>query len=173
MSRGGQPEKVVVLGRIAGIYGVRGWVRVHSYTEPRERIVEYRPWLLLAAGTQHQVEVREGRRHGKTVIARLAGCDDPAAAAPLVGADVAVLRGRLPQPVGGDVYWTDLEGLRVQTRDGVALGRVDHLLETGANDVLVVRDGRRERLIPWIRETVVTRVDVEAGELTVDWDPEF
>jgi len=83
-----------------------------------------------------------------------------------------VPRSELPDPGPDSFYWTDLEGLTVRTVAGVELGVVDHLLETGANDVLVLK-GERERLIPYVRGAVVTDVDLEQGVITVDWDPEF
>lgn len=168
-------QDLVVLGRISGLYGVRGWVRVFSHTEPRERIVRYSPWLVRSngpAGKQwRSMEVIAGKRHGKGVVARLESIEDRDAAAALMEAEIAVHRDQLPELEPGDYYWTDLEGLAVVTTEGVALGRVDHLIETGSNDVLVVQ-GERERLIPYTDDAVV-EVDLEAETIQVDWDPEF
>jgi len=166
------PSELVTLGRISGLYGVRGWVRVFSHTDPREGIVRYSPWYLRLGGEWRPVRVAEGRRHGKGVVARLEGCDDRDQAARLMGAEIAVRREQLPPLPPGEYYWTDLEGLRVVTREGVELGTVARLMETGANDVLVVR-GERERLIPYLPERVVLEVDLEGGLIRVDWDPDF
>lgn len=114
----------------------------------------------------------EGRRYGKGILARLAVCNDRDRARDLIGSDIAVRRSELPDPGRDRFYWADLEGLTVRNRDGVELGVVDHLLETGANDVLVVK-GERERLIPYVRGAVVVSVDLEQGVILVDWDPEF
>jgi 16S rRNA processing protein RimM len=103
----------------------------------------------------------------------LQGCDDRDAAAALMDTTVAIKREQLPQAQAGEYYWTDLQGLRVINLEGVELGTVSHLLETGANDVLVVKKGREERLIPFVQGQFVTRIDLEAGEMSVDWDPEF
>lgn len=162
--------KRVVLGRIAGVYGVRGWVRVFSETNPRETVLDYSPWLL--GPDSRPYAVIEGRRHGKGVVARLAGCDDRDQAAALVDQEVAVDRGRLPRPSPDEVYWTDLEGLQVWTRAGVYLGVVDHLFSTGVNDVLVV-SGERERLLPFAWGDVIRSVDLDLGRIEVDWDPDF
>ena len=162
--------KRVVLGRIVGVYGVRGWVRVFSETEPREGILEYSPWLI--GEGQKPRTVIEGRRHGKGVVARLAGCDDRDQAAALVDEEIAVDRGQLPAPLPDELYWTDLEGLEVWSRDGVRLGVVDHLFSTGVNDVLVVT-GERERLLPFAWGDVVKAVDLDRGRIEVDWDPDF
>jgi 16S rRNA processing protein RimM len=169
----GGGQRFVTLGRVSGAYGVRGWLKIHSETEPRENIVRYSPWYLGRAGQRREWTVAEGRVHGKGVVARLDGCDDRDRAESLVGAEIAVLREQLPEPTGpGEFYWADLVGLRVETIDGVDLGRVERLFETGANDVIVVQ-GDRERLIPYLWERVVRDVDLDAGSMRVDWDPEF
>lgn len=160
--------RLIVLGRISGLYGVRGWVRIFSETEPRENILRYSPWLV--GGEPY--EVAEGKRHGKGLVARLRGFDDRDRAATLMGKEIAVRRDQLPPPKAEEFYWADLEGLAVATTDGTDLGRVSHLFETGANDVLVVA-GDRERLIPFVWDDVVKDVDFEGGLIRVDWDPEF
>jgi 16S rRNA processing protein RimM len=160
----------VVLGRVSGLYGVRGWLKVFSETEPLEGILGYTPWLIGTGGEPRQV--LEGRRHGKGVVVRLEGCTDRDQAAPLVGAEIAVSRDDLPPASADELYWADLEGLAVVTTQGVALGTVDHLFSTGVNDVLVVA-GDRERLIPFARGDVIRDVDLEAGCIEVDWDPDF
>ena len=166
-------DDYLVVGRIAGLYGVRGWVKVYSHTQPRDNILGYSPWYLReASGQWRKVLPLNGRIQGKGLVAQLEGCDERDAAARLIGQDIAIRREQLPTPQEGEYYWTDLIGLEVETVDGVALGVVDHLLETGANDVLVVK-GERERLIPYIWRDVVTEVDLEAGRLRVDWDPDF
>lgn len=162
--------KRVVLGRIAGLYGVRGWVKIVSETDPRESILRYAPWLV---GPEWAVRrVLEGRLHGKGIVARLDGCEDRDQAALLVGRDIAVTRDQLPPARADEFYWIDLEGLAVVTDQGVDLGRVDHLFSTGVNDVLVVK-GERERLLPFAWGDVVKDVDFARGCIQVDWDPEF
>ena len=160
----------VVLGKIVGVYGIKGWVKVFSETAPREGILGYSPWIVGVEGGFHRVA--EGRRQGKGIIARLAGCDDRDHAAAFVGKEISVPRDRLPPPSADEFYWIDLEGLRVSTTNDVDLGRVDHLFSTGANDVLVVK-GDRERLLPFVWGDVVKDVDFPAGRIQVDWDPDF
>lgn len=159
----------VILGRIVGLFGVRGWVKIHSYTEPREAVLDYRDWLLSRDGDWQPVGLAEGRRHGKGVIARLQGIEDRDAAAELLGSDIGVDRDALPDPEEGSYYWADLEGLTVVHKDGTELGKVAYLLATGANDVLVV-DGPAERLIPFVQGTVILGVDLAAGVIHVDWE---
>jgi 16S rRNA processing protein RimM len=163
---------LAVVGRISGLYGVRGWLRVFSYTEPRDSIVGYNPWLIHTDGQWRPVEVEDGRAQGKGVVVKLVGCDDRDAAARLLGVDIAVRREQFGELAPGEYFWADLEGLRVVTCAGVDLGVVDHLLETGANDVVVVR-GERERLIPFIQGEVIRNIDLQRGLMEVDWDPDF
>jgi 16S rRNA processing protein RimM len=162
----------VVIGRVAGVFGVRGWVRIRSFTDPPASILDYRAWEFCLDGRWHPWQVAEGRPHGKGLVARLERCQSPEEARTLVGADIAVRRGQLPELEPGEYYWADLIGLKVVTTDGMPLGRVERLLETGSNDVLVVQ-GDRERLIPYLPGQVVVEVTLERGEIRVDWDPDF
>ena len=167
-------DRRVLVGRIVGLYGVQGWLKIESWTEPRLRIFDYRPWLLgTAPGTETQIDGANGRSQGKGIVAHLPGIDDRDLAAALVGQDIYVAREQLPATVAGEYYWTDMEGLEVLTTDGVVLGQVSHLFATGANDVVVVRDSERERLIPFIQGSVVQSVDLSAQRMVVDWDPDF
>lgn len=165
-------EKLVEIGRISGLFGVRGWVKVYSYTDPRENILRYLPWLLQSGSGGQTVQVVDGRVHGKGIIAHLEGIDDRDAATALIGKEIKVYRSQLPDAREGEYYWTDLVGLEVITLDGLEVGKVDYLVNTGANDVLVVK-GRQETLIPYISDQVVKKVDLEQGIITVDWDMEF
>lgn len=158
-----------MLGRISGLFGVNGWVKVFSYTQPREAILDYDQWYLQQDGAWQAAAVAEGKRHGKSVIARLAGLDDRDQAAKVVGLEIAIERDELPGAEDGTYYWADLEGMLVVHRDGRELGRVAYLLETGANDVLVT-EGERERLIPFIAEEVILDVDFDKGVISVDWE---
>ncbi len=166
------PNRLVTLGRISGVYGVRGWVKVHSYTEPRDNVVGFAQWTIRLRGGERTVEVEDGRGHGANVVAKLRGVDDPEAARELIGADIAVERSKLPACEPGEYYWTDLEGLEVITPAGVRLGTVDHLVATGGNDVLVLA-GQPQRLIPFVHGAVIRSVDLAAGVIVADWSPEF
>lgn len=162
-------DKAVVLGRISGLFGVKGWVKIHSFTEPRQAILDYDDWLVGTEGDWKPAKLAEGKPHGKTVIARLAGIDDRDAAAEYVNDFVAVPRSCLPETADDEYYWSDLEGLRVVDRDGKLLGKVAYLMETGANDVLVIR-GNQEILIPYIKGEVVEEVDLANGVIRVNWE---
>jgi 16S rRNA processing protein RimM len=166
-------DKLVLLGRIVGLFGVDGWVKVESYTEPRARILKYRPGLLRNAGGETEAAQVRGRVHGKGLVAALPGVGDRDAAMQWVGAEIWVRRSALPRPRKGEYYWVDLEGLDVVTTEGIALGKVSHLFSTGANDVLVVRDGERERMIPFVPGQYVREVKFDSGRVVVDWDADF
>ena len=158
----------VLLGRIVGVFGVGGWVKVYSYTEPLEAVLNYERWLLDRDGSWQPAKLAEGRRQGKSIIARIDGCDDRDTASGLIGCDIAIARGDLPDPGEGRYYWSDLEGMTVVNIDGAELGKVAYVMATGANDVLVTA-GARERLIPFVTGKVVVDVDLAAGVITVDW----
>ncbi|SEQ36850.1 16S rRNA processing protein RimM [Ectothiorhodospira magna] len=162
----------ITLGRIAGVYGVKGWVRIFSGTEPREGIMDYDPLYLQVNGEWQVFKVEAGRVHGKGLVAKLAGIDDRDAAAALIDAAIGVRAEQLAPLPPGEYYWADLVGLEVINLAAVSLGKVESLMETGANDVLVVR-GDRERLIPYIRGQVIHQIDLAAGIIHVDWDPDF
>lgn len=167
------PEKLVLLGKVVGVHGIRGELKLESYTDPRTQIFRYQPWRLRSASGETTIAGSRGRAQGKGIVATLPGVDDRDAAAALIGSEIWVARSALPKSTPGEYYWTDLEGLEVVTLEGRALGVVSHLIATGANDVLVVKDAERERLIPFILGQFVTGVDLECGRISVDWDPEF
>jgi len=161
---------MLVLGRIAAPYGLRGWVKIFSETEPRDNILSYQPWYL--GESRRPCRFVEGRRHGKGVVAKLEGCEDRDQATALVGQEIAIRRDQLPPAGAEEFYWADLEGLRVETLDGIWLGRVEYLFATATNDVMVV-EGDRKRLLPFLWDQVVRDVDLELGQIRVDWDSDF
>jgi 16S rRNA processing protein RimM len=164
-----QGQRLVILGRISGVHGVRGWVKVVSHTEPRANILGYERWLVRRPEGWETFTVTGGHGGGGKVIAQLEGVTTREQAAALIGADVAVLREALPATAAGEYYWTDLEGMTVCDLAGRVLGRVERLFSTGANDVMVVR-GEREHLVPFVHGAVVREVDVAGREIRVDWD---
>lgn len=159
------------MGRVAGAFGVLGWIKVQPHTESSAALTRYRKWWLGREQRFTEYAVVEAKPHGTTVLAKLAGVEDREQAASLRGMDVAVPRAALPRTRRDEYYWTDLIGLSVVNAEGVEFGAVKSVLATGANDVLVV-DGERERLIPFIRQVVVA-VDLEAGRIRVDWGADY
>lgn len=170
-------DELVVLGKISSVHGVRGEVKVYSFTDPIDNLLDYRSWMLRQGDELRQVELVRGRLQGRFLVAKLKGLDDRNEARALTGFEVCVPITQLPRLDEGEYYWHQLEGLRVIDQSGRLLGRIDHLLETGANDVLVVRPcvgslDDRERLLPYTEQCVL-RVDLSAGEMRVDWDVDF
>jgi 16S rRNA processing protein RimM len=160
----------VVLGRILGAFGVKGWVRLRSYTEPPEAILDYQDLRLVDAGGVHRgLSIVEGRRQGHELVARLDGVEDRDAAQALGQAQVVIDRALLPRTGPGQYYWHDLIGLDVVNLLGESLGRIDHFVETPANPVMVVR-GEREHLLPLVPKHLKS-VDLMARRVVVDWDP--
>ncbi len=173
-------DPVVLVGRVAGPYGIKGWMKVRSSTQPLENILDYAPWQLRnskSGAIVRQIAVAEGKPHGKGLVVRFANVDDRDQASALQGLDIAVPRSRLPQIDDGGYYWADLEGLRVEAADGRQLGVIDHMLAAGAADVMAVRRSQNgsDRLVfvPFIRGEVILEVDLDAGVIQVDWDNDF
>lgn len=169
-------DRQVMVGRVAGLFGVQGWVKIYSFTRPIENIFRYSPWHLRKENQSETnakcYEVANSRRQGKGLIAQFTGVDARDKAAALVGAEIFVERRQFAGTEPGEHYWTDLVGLSAETVNGEVLGLVDSLLETGANDVLVIR-GKRRHLVPFITGQVVKNVDMDAGKIVVEWDPDF
>jgi len=160
------------VGKISGVFGVKGWVKVFSFTDSKENILNYSPWLLSKDGETKSVKVIDGNLQGKAVVAQLEFINDRDLAASLMGWDILIMPDQLPKAAKDEYYWSDLVGLRVETNQGVQLGVVESLLETGANDVVVVK-GERERAIPFLQGQTIINIDLDLGIMVVDWDPDF
>lgn len=176
------PSELTVIGKITSVYGVNGWVKVHAYTDPIDNFFAYGHCLIDRAGSWTPITFVEGKRHGKGLIARIEGVDDRDVAAAFTRCEIAVPVSSLPELGHDDYYWHQLIGLKVIVTsaegESILLGRVSQMLETGANDVLVVSRcqgsiDKRERLIPYLLGQAVKQVDLDSGVIRVDWDPEF
>ena len=170
-------EDLIVLGKITSVHGVRGEVKIYSFTDPIDNLLGYPAWTLKRDGEVKQVELVSGRLQGKILVAKLKGLDDREVARTFAGFDICVPRALLPDLDDGEYYWHQLEGLKVIDLQGQQLVRLDHLLETGSNDVMVVKPcpgslDDRERLLPYT-EQCVQRIDLASGEMQVIWDAEF
>lgn len=167
-----QEQELICVGKVSGVFGIKGWIKVFSYTETRENILSYSPWILKKDEQTRTVELVDGNLQGKAVVAQLNGIDDRNGAEKLIGWEIFITPAQLPKPAAGEYYWRDLIGLTVETTEGVSLGVVDGLMETGANDVLIVQ-GERERIIPFLQGQTVLSIDLEARTMIVDWDADF
>ena len=166
------PERRILIARVVGAFGVRGEVKLQSFTEPLSAVLKYQPWQLVHNGSEREVSGVRGRETAKGLTAQFPGLDDRDTAEALKGAELWVPRSRLPAPKPGEYYWVDLEGMRVVNLAGIDFGTVSHVFNTGANDILSVA-GERERLIPFIDGQFIHGVDFDAGVITVDWDADF
>jgi 16S rRNA processing protein RimM len=161
----------VVMGRIAAPFGVKGWVKVQPFSADPTALMDYGSWRVGHGEARTPYVVEAVQDHGNVLVAKLAGIDDRDAAYALRGQEISVARSDLPAPEKDEFYWSDLIGLRVKNREGIELGRVDSLMETGAHDVLVVK-GKKEHLIPFVAAFVGT-VDLEKGTIEVDWGEDY
>ncbi|CAB1275163.1 ribosome maturation factor RimM [Candidatus Nitrosacidococcus tergens] len=161
-----------LVGKILGLYGVRGWVKVYSYTDPPSNILSYNPWYLKKNNDWQTFTLVDGHIHGKKVAACLEGITDRDFAAQWINCSIEVKHDQLAPLEYGKYYWTDLIGLEVVTLTGYILGQVVQLLETGANDVLIVK-GERERYIPFLLESTIKQVDLTKKVIIVEWDLDF
>lgn len=169
--RDGQLGRMLVMGRIAGAHAVRGWVKIKTFTRDPDGLLSYPSWWVGRDGAWREVMVEEAAVHGGGLIAKIAGCEDRDAAVALKGLEVSIPREQLPEGQADEYYWADLQGLQVRNLEGATLGVVTGLMETGANQVLVV-EAERERLIPFVA-AVVKSVDLAQGSMVVDWGVDF
>ena len=169
MAGEGKSSKPIILGKIAGVYGVKGWVKVISYSRPMENIFQYPEWQLVTDEGNKTVAIEDGKQHGKGLIAKFAGLDDRDEAKQLFGMQIAVARDELPALPDGEYYWHDLIGLRVSNQNDEDLGEITEIHETGANDVLEIK-GQQRYLIPLIYDVFVIEVKLDAGQMIVDWE---
>jgi len=174
-----EAEQQIIVGRIGAVYGVKGWLKIISFTDDAESIFSYQPWQLLDKQSTQTLNVTDWRRHNKGLIAKFDGVDNRDAAQLLTNLEIAVTADTLPELPEDEYYWRDLIGAQVVNLSGYHLGQVIDLMETGSNDVLVVKAnasdafGKKERLIPFIDEQVIKQIDLQARQIEVDWDPGF
>lgn len=174
------PTNLLAAGKITTVHGVKGWVKIHSFTAPEENIFEYQPWWMHFPDGWRKLDVDQFRTVDKGFIAHIVGVDDREQARLYCQREIQVSADAFPDPEEGAVYWHQLLGMKVLSRFGgqeLLLGTVSGLLETGANDVLVVQPcpgaiDNRERLIPYVEQFVVD-VQLDTSTVIVDWDPEF
>lgn len=172
-------ENRIIVGKFGSCYGIRGWLRVFSFTENSESIFSYQPWYIYQDGKWQVVELESFKPHNQDIVVKIAGVDDRDAANALTNCEIAVDSQLLPQLTEGNFYWKDLIGCRVITTQGYDLGIVTTLMETGSNDVLVVKANLndafsvKERLVPFVEQHVIKQIDLDTKEIKVEWDPAF
>lgn len=165
-------QELINAGKISGAFGIKGWLKVFSYTEPKDNILRYKHWLLKKNSQEQPVTVANGQPQGKGVIVQLDGVSSRNEALVLMGWDIFIDRAQFPPPDKGEFYWADLIGLSVENLTGAPLGVVENLMETGANDILLIK-GDRERAIPFLQGQTVKSIDLAERKMVVDWDADF
>ena len=165
----------IQLGAIQGVFGIKGWLKIFSYCRPKEQILNYQQWELRVSNDASHYDLQEGKVHGNGIVAKLENIDDRSQAEELIGSEIWLAKENLPVLLNDEVYWYQLEGLDVINLEGELLGYVNKMLETGANDVMVVRNrtDKQEILIPYIYEQVIRNVDLEKKLITVDWQKDY
>jgi 16S rRNA processing protein RimM len=166
------PE-IVILGRIGAPFGVKGWAHAYAFNSLDNNLLNYKVWQLQINGNWKAFPVLEAKLHGKGCVAHLTGCDTRDSAERLTNIEIGIPREDLPALPANEYYWADLIGMEVITEEGILLGQVDSLFETGANDVMVVKNGAREHLLPYVPEEYILNVDLQNRQIRVHWDPEF
>jgi 16S rRNA processing protein RimM len=173
-----EQEKIVV-GKLGASYGIRGWLKIFSYTEEAENIFDYKPWFIKVRGQWQEFKVEDWKRHNQGWVGKLEGLDQREDAQALTNAEIGINPDVLPALSDEEFYWRELFGMDVVTTKGYNLGKVTDILETGSNDVLVIKAnlkdafGKKERLVPFLDGQVIKMIDRSAQRIEVDWDPGF
>ena len=165
-------QDLIHVGKISGVLGLKGWLKIFSYTEPKNKILSYKYWQLKNGSQSKTLNIVSGQLHGKGVVVQLEGIADRDQAQSLKGRDVYISHEQLPSLGRDEYYWVDLIGIEVLNLEGIHLGKVESLLETGANDVVIIK-GDKERAIPFLQGQTVKSIDLSAGKMIVDWDADF
>jgi len=168
-------EGFIPVGKIAGVFGVKGWMKVFSFTQPRKNILSYSPLYLLTKGQWVEAKVASGRVQGKGIVIALENVTEPDQVLPLIGTELAIKQHQLKPTEQDEFYWSDLTGLNVINLHDESLGQVDSLVETGAHDVLLVKDkvNKTQRLIPFVMGEIVDEVNLDSGFIRVDWELDY
>jgi len=163
-------DNKVFLGKITGVYGIKGWLKIQSFTSPPENILNYPSWIIDNQGIEDLYSVQQGRKHNNKIIVKFEKIDDRTTAEFLINSKIQILRSDLPKLSDENYYWSDLEGLSVLNSEDKAIGTIESLIETGANDVMVINTSKNERiLIPFVMHEIIKEVNIELNYVKVDW----
>ena len=172
-------QEPVVLGKLGSSHGIKGWLKITTYTDSVEGIFDYSPWLIKEQGEWREVKVLQWRFQGKAVVASLEGVETRDQAQMLTNCEIAVTQQQMETLPEDEFYWRDLIGCEVVNTKGYNMGKVQEIVETGSNDVLLVKAnakdgfGKAERMIPFVTEQFIIEVNLTEKQITVDWDPDF
>lgn len=160
-----------MIGKINGLFGVQGWVKIFSHAHPRKNILSYQPWHIEVDGVWTTLEIIKGRVQGKTIVAQLDGVNDREIARSYIGTELYIEKSQLPKLPEGEYYWDELTGIKVINTEGVVLGKITSMVDTGANSVMVV-NGDKEHWVPYIEPFLIS-IDMDKRQILVDWDENF
>ena len=164
-------NKRLLIGQINGLFGVQGWVKLFSYAYPRKNILSYQPWHIKVDGVWTTLDIVKGREQGKTIVAQLKDVDDREDSRRYIGVELYIEKSQLPQLAQGEYYWDELTGLEVINNQGIVLGTISYMIDTGANNVMVV-NGKKEHWVPYIEPFLIS-IDMDKRQILVDWDEDF
>ena len=165
-----EDDKKIYLGKITGVHGIKGWLKIQSFSSPPENILNYPLWIISNRGQEGFYSVEQGRKHSNKIIVKLEEIDDRTKAESLINSKIKIRRSELPKLSNESHYWSDLEGLSVLNSEEKLIGIVDSLIETGANDVMVVNTTKDKRiLIPFVMHEIIKEVSIELNYVKVDW----
>ena len=165
-------DEPIIVGQLGAAHGVKGWIKLHSFTEPKHHLFRYQPWLVQQADGWQSLSPEASEQHSQSFVVKFPDCTNREQAESYRHCHIAILPHQLPELPAGEYYWHDLTGLKVINHQGKVFGTVSHLIATGSNDVLVV-NGDRQRMIPYIKDDYITAIDLQAGEIHVQWDADF
>ena len=165
-------DKYIIIGKLGKIHGLNGWLNLYPETKPADKILDYKPLYCMLLSEWQKMNVDDIKSYGNHFLLHIQGIDNPEDAKKYVGKEIAILRDQLAKLRQGEYYWTDLEGVTVINQNNIELGTIDHLMETGSNDVMVVV-GKKRYLIPYIRKQVIIDIDLDTKIMHVNWDEEF
>ena len=168
-----EDDKKIYLGRITGVHGIKGWLKIQSFSSPPENILNYPIWIINHQGEEDFYSIERGRKHHNKIIVKLEKIDDRTTAESLINSKILILRSDLPKLSNENYYWSDLVGLSVLSSEEEVIGKIESLIATGANDVMVINTSKDERvLVPFVMHEIIKEVNVELNYIKIDWSIE-
>ena len=165
-----EDDKKIYLGKITGAHGIKGWLKIQSFSSPPENILNYPQWIINNQGEEDFYSIEQGRKHHNKIVVKLEKIDDRNTAESLINSKIQILRSDLPKLSNENYYWSDLEGLSVLNSEEKVIGKIESLIETGANDVMVIITSKDERvLIPFVMHEIIKEVNVDLNYIKIDW----
>lgn len=162
----------VIVGRLGRAHGIKGLITVHSFTEPRDNILQYTDWHVYLDNAWRKLKILRVETHDKLILVQIEGYWEREQLAALTNTDIAISRKQLPLLEAGEYYWHELVGMQVIDQQGQIFGTVTEIMPTGSNDVLVV-EGEKRHLIPYLPGQFVIDINPDQRLITVDWDMDF